>query len=227
MSLPCNVIEDLLPLYHDGVCSPESAALVEEHLAGCEKCRAALEDYDYQVGETAPVDDMAPLKAIQGRWSREKKRKTAWIAAAVLCLAVVLGMAGNCVWQWLHVNAVHVGTETLRVHDVVYREADDVYPYDFITFTVDQTGGVVEKSSVTYWVTEEGILYLDYYQPSMGAKEDRSFEQTVYFVEEENEEKELTAITDWRSIVRQLEPGMEITEIRVGNEEDYIVVWCR
>ena len=35
MSLPCKVVEDLLPLYHDGVCSEESRILVEEHIQTC------------------------------------------------------------------------------------------------------------------------------------------------------------------------------------------------
>lgn len=228
MKLPCKVIEDLLPLYHDGVCSPESAALVEEHLAGCENCQAMLKDYDYQVGEAAPVEDMAPLKAIQGRWSREKKRKTAWIVAAALCLAVILGMTGGRVWHWLHSQCVHVDTGTLQVRDVVYREADGVYPNDFVTFTVDQTDGVIGNSGVKCWVTEEGVVYLDFQEPRLGDKEDRSFEQTVCFVEsEEDEAVEPVIEPDLRSITYQLQPGVEITEIRVGNEQDYIVIWDR
>lgn len=39
----CNVIQDLLPLYADDCCSAESARLVEEHIAGCESCKAALD----------------------------------------------------------------------------------------------------------------------------------------------------------------------------------------
>ena len=38
----CGIIQDLLPLYHDGVCSDKSRAAVEEHLQTCEACRAAL-----------------------------------------------------------------------------------------------------------------------------------------------------------------------------------------
>lgn len=90
MKLSCKVIEDLLPLYHDGVCSPESAELVEEHLAGCEKCQAVLEDYDYQVGETAPVEDTAPLRAIRARLRRETVIRVFW---AILICAVVAGAA--------------------------------------------------------------------------------------------------------------------------------------
>ena len=37
-----DIVQDLLPLYHDGVCSDKSRAAVEEHLKTCEDCRAAL-----------------------------------------------------------------------------------------------------------------------------------------------------------------------------------------
>ena len=39
MKVTCKVIQDLLPLYHDGVASPDTAALVEEHLKDCEACQ--------------------------------------------------------------------------------------------------------------------------------------------------------------------------------------------
>ena len=42
----CGIIQDLLPLYHDGVCSPESRAAVEAHLRECPACREALEAMD-------------------------------------------------------------------------------------------------------------------------------------------------------------------------------------
>lgn len=35
----CDVVQDLLPLYIDNVCSGASVRLVREHLQGCEKCR--------------------------------------------------------------------------------------------------------------------------------------------------------------------------------------------
>lgn len=38
--LSCAVVQDLLPLYVDGVCSDESKRLVEAHLAECADCRA-------------------------------------------------------------------------------------------------------------------------------------------------------------------------------------------
>ena len=39
----CDIVRDLLPLYVDGVCSQESAKLVEEHLTDCQSCRELLD----------------------------------------------------------------------------------------------------------------------------------------------------------------------------------------
>jgi len=43
MKIPCEIIIDLLPLYHDGVCNEKSKQTVEEHLAECESCTIMLE----------------------------------------------------------------------------------------------------------------------------------------------------------------------------------------
>ena len=43
MKISCEVIKDLLPLYHDGVCSNESKTMVEEHLACCDNCKTELQ----------------------------------------------------------------------------------------------------------------------------------------------------------------------------------------
>jgi predicted anti-sigma-YlaC factor YlaD len=42
MKTNCKIIEDLLPLYTDEVCSDESRRLVEAHLEACKACRAKL-----------------------------------------------------------------------------------------------------------------------------------------------------------------------------------------
>ena len=41
-----DIVMDLLPLYHDGVCSGASRAAVEAHLQTCEICREALAEMD-------------------------------------------------------------------------------------------------------------------------------------------------------------------------------------
>ena len=46
---PCRVTEDLLPLYVDGTCSPDSREYVEAHLAACPACRALKEQMSKSV----------------------------------------------------------------------------------------------------------------------------------------------------------------------------------
>lgn len=44
MKVTCDVIEDLLPSYADGLLSDDSRELVEEHLNECDSCRRKLEE---------------------------------------------------------------------------------------------------------------------------------------------------------------------------------------
>ena len=39
MKEPCNLIRDLMPLYHDEVASEESILAIREHLDECRECR--------------------------------------------------------------------------------------------------------------------------------------------------------------------------------------------
>ena len=41
-----DIVLDLLPLYHDGVCSAASRAAVEAHLKECGACRTVLLEMD-------------------------------------------------------------------------------------------------------------------------------------------------------------------------------------
>ena len=43
MDVTCNVIEDLLPLYADGICSEDSKTIIEHHTAVCSGCREKLD----------------------------------------------------------------------------------------------------------------------------------------------------------------------------------------
>ena len=69
--IPCNVTKDLLPLYVDDVCSEESKAMVEEHLAGCEKCQS----YYDALKEGIPEEKIEEEK--EGLLSEEKMRQAA------------------------------------------------------------------------------------------------------------------------------------------------------
>lgn len=41
-NIPCEVIQDILPLYHDGICSSASGELVKDHIKDCKDCNNML-----------------------------------------------------------------------------------------------------------------------------------------------------------------------------------------
>ena len=92
----CKIVQDLLPLYHDGVCSEESRAAVEEHLAGCESCRQQLTDMDAPLpaAEKKAEEDTAVVERIAREWRRLWRR--ALLTCAVVVAVLSLGGFAIC-----------------------------------------------------------------------------------------------------------------------------------
>ncbi len=58
----CKIVQDLLPLYHDGVCSDESCVFVEEHLKACDVCSKMLKALDNNEAGMAYTSNSQILK---------------------------------------------------------------------------------------------------------------------------------------------------------------------
>lgn len=102
MKYPCCLIQDLLPLFHDGVCSDGTAEIVRGHLAECEACRGEYERISAaeNVDLPAPADEAEELKkaASLSRVKRKMSRKNRLlmiVAAALLIALVAVGYMWN------------------------------------------------------------------------------------------------------------------------------------
>ncbi|MDD2965516.1 MAG: zf-HC2 domain-containing protein [Bacteroidales bacterium] len=73
MNISCDIINDLLPLYHDGVCSEDSKNAVEEHLKHCESCRNELKAMDSELPITNRTENLAEAEAVKKLSKRWKK----------------------------------------------------------------------------------------------------------------------------------------------------------
>ena len=96
------IVQDLLPLYHDNVCSERSRAAVEAHLKTCKDCRATLAAMDAPLpeAEKTAADDAAAVEKISEEWKKTKwkaRLKGAAIAVAVCAVLVLLGIVAT---QW-------------------------------------------------------------------------------------------------------------------------------
>lgn len=93
MKYPCNVIRDLLPLFHDGVCSEESAQMVQEHLAECADCRdrydKLCESEDILPEAADPAEEKRKVQSfVKIRVKMNRRLKAVWALVAVLVLVV-------------------------------------------------------------------------------------------------------------------------------------------
>lgn len=90
MNMHCEVIRDLLPLYQDGVCSQQSAQMVEEHLPECPACSQVLETIrtEVSVHRAAMPEDISTgvaMRALLRRFRRSKLLLTiTWVVTAVV-----------------------------------------------------------------------------------------------------------------------------------------------
>jgi len=73
MNISCDIIKDLLPLYHDGVCSEDSKKVVDEHLRHCESCRDELKAMDSKLPITNRTENLAEAEAVKKLSKRWKK----------------------------------------------------------------------------------------------------------------------------------------------------------
>jgi len=127
MKLPCEMVRDLLPLYHDGVCSQVSSVLVGEHLASCEDCQRVLKEIDSEIQVPEMEKDAARgLQSLQKTWKKSLTRACVkGICIAVLIFIVII----DCVvaltqWKCLPITAHGMEVaEIYRLEDgrILYR----------------------------------------------------------------------------------------------------------
>lgn len=84
MKVSCNIIEDLLPLYIDDVCSEESKALVLEHLSTCESCKEKL---IAQKSNIAVINDVIKENS---RAKKPFKKITRFWIITLVCVAIII-----------------------------------------------------------------------------------------------------------------------------------------
>ncbi|MCQ2405383.1 MAG: zf-HC2 domain-containing protein [Clostridia bacterium] len=89
MKLTCHIVRDLLPLYVEDLCEPETAADIREHLAECEHCRRLVGSQAQDI-QTGVADDASPANGFK------KVKKTIAKKVAVRTLAVVATLAVLC-----------------------------------------------------------------------------------------------------------------------------------
>lgn len=159
MKLPCEMVQDLLPLYHDGVCSGVSRTLVEEHLKECGDCGAFLKTLDAQIEvPELEMEKAEPLVKIQVNWEKRSRREKikyicGGIAAFFVAVAAWWGLT-----QW---RIVPLKAEDYVVLEAAQLENGIVH----IEYTL-----IYDDATPEMGITEDGVLYENYRRPILARR---------------------------------------------------------
>jgi len=160
MKISCEVVQDLLALYHDGVCSKESARIVKAHLEECEKCRKILADMDAAIAPDA-IAEAKPLLSVKINWNREKRKIFFRGLTIALCLCLLLGIGNHVLTKWY---CIPMNKDDLVLIDL-YQTSDGVIHFDYndlYDFNYYSTSGTLG---------DDGNLYVECYRPILARKE--------------------------------------------------------
>ena len=185
-TIDCALAQDLMPLYTEGMLSPESREALEEHLAGCEACRRTADEMCHPLLEPQFQEEARLLRRLR------RRRKALW--AAVIVLAALLVLSGilryaeaqrtarvltpgarlsyvpteMCPWerQW---REEHVGTIENREYRYLYRFAVQSGSGDFQLKVLDArvygfAGGELRELKGQFFAYDlsKGVLPLGY-----------------------------------------------------------------
>lgn len=146
MDVTCNVIEDLLPLYADGVCSEDTKTIIEHHIAVCPECKEKL------AAMTAKLEKKEKKAKLENPFKKVKNHYLRLVMVTLLVCALIIVPIGG-VW-FLKTNELYdVGyswatvTTNAKLRKIAklfkkgkYREALDLFePYGKGEYTAEET----------------------------------------------------------------------------------------
>lgn len=121
----CELIQDLLPLYRDGICSAFSRTVVEEHLPECKDCSRIMEQLKNDEPETELIEEKNHI--LNTHFKKERKRTfLIGIGAAgilmipvIVCLICNLAIGHGLDWFFIVLTALLVTASIIVVPLIV------------------------------------------------------------------------------------------------------------
>ncbi|MBN6886421.1 putative zinc finger protein [Cytobacillus horneckiae] len=178
--ISCNIIKDMLPLYHDNVCSGETRKMVDEHLKECGSCKKELDRMSLDMNipkkefEKNKIDSNV-IKSMSKLWKRSKFKSfiKGVIISALSISLIVLGYFGLFHW-----NITTVPTEMVEIKNVselkdgkiVYdAELTDGYRLNRLKYDMDKEGNffitplrpIIKEESQPPYTLEKGYDFID------------------------------------------------------------------
>ena len=174
MNYPCGIIKDLLPLYIDDVCNEESKQAVQNHLAGCEKCRNCYEAMKSTDGFTEKRRNISEdskiassLKNVKNRINRKIRNVVLCSAAVVLIVVVGLYLLFNIPIKNISLADISVTAHVYPLSEIMNNSTNDATDSNMVMIFSDENdrSEVIELNIPeigTFVLTEDTIEKCQY-----------------------------------------------------------------
>lgn len=211
----CGVVQDLLPLYVDGVASEQSRALVEAHVEGCVECAGLCAQMrDQAAGVTPQQADEATVGHAWKQLVRAIRRKHLRIILLVV-LALLVGFAG-----------------LMTAYDRLYRVARTAIPPEALSLVLVQTP---EGRALTRFTRKDSMTIVPRITMSYDEADDVLYYEAFRPLLSKGEAEQTTPVT-FLDDGLCLEEGIlyqeteaqgrrEVREIRIGTAQAYETAW--
>ena len=180
----CKIIQDLLPLYADGIASEETNEAVREHIAECEECGKIYEKMTAytKIIESAQTDrEVDYMKKIK---SRGIKITAAIVGGLIAAAAIVLLCLKLFYWGFA------VSSDDIEIICTMNKYGDDVNGGVHIEFLAEMKNGMALRYDYKDY-TSNGCIYT-YITPRAILKKPEEWSQflTAYHTVKNNKESQ-------------------------------------
>lgn len=114
MKYPCELIQDLIPLYIDGICSDESKKIVEEHLSLCKSCN----EYYNSINNMKDI----PIDSIKKEYDQKKAKSFQKLKKKLFhkqILMIIISISLLLITGWFTMNGLKKDIEKVNYSDSI------------------------------------------------------------------------------------------------------------
>lgn len=162
----CKIVQDILPLYIDDVCSQESRSVVEAHVSGCPECSAILEKLRYSVCETGLREEGNEVVLKHAKYEKRHSLLAGIICSGILmvpvliCLIVNLATGKGLTWFFLVLASLLVVASLTVVPLLVSRHKGLWMLAAFVaSITILFATCCIYTRGHWFWITESATVF--------------------------------------------------------------------
>ncbi len=209
MKISCKIIEDLLPLYYDSICSEESKDLVNEHLKNCESCKKTLDTISENT-KSETKEKLKSLKSVSDTWLKFKKKLILKGLIVGISACLLLFLLFIILTQWCFIP---VSTGKMVISDVYELENDEIAFNLYIDDDFD-------LNAITADITKNGVMYITPKRSIIENKRMKYFNKGLF-----NRDYVVCTRGEVKEYVDFSYTDKVLSAIYIGTKNDNILIW--